>query len=160
MIKIINGCDVYYDRAKSLEPVVRDVANRLQIADTCPQSIYVVLVDHDPVTEGYYHGGGNYPGTAAIVVIIWLWDSIHMPDDAMRNLIAHELRHSFQAVYNVTFNNPFPPKNNAEYQQHHDALPEEVDADKWAEKYSKFDGVAWWARMEEMQRKEKVDGCE
>ena len=156
-IKIYNACSEYYSRANDLIPVAEDIARKLCLDREYRMPVYLFFVDHDPVTDGDYRGGANFPGRMAIAVQVYLWDEIHMPKEAMINLLAHELRHSFQSIYSVTWPSSQYPKNNLEYQKEHDNLPEEIDADEWAKEYSKFDGVAWWRQMEEMQRKEQKE---
>lgn len=148
MFRAVNSCSYYFDRAEALMPFVADIAKDLGLLK---KPVTVMLVDYDEITDGYYPGGANYPGKNHSFVIVYLWDEEHMPEAAMKNMIAHEMRHAFQTSYGVSF-----PSNGAktyeEYRKGHDSFPEEIDADNYAEQVSGFDGVSWWKRLEEEEK--------
>ena len=148
MFSIINSCLDHYIKVESIKVELTRMARKLALDTTNTPPVTLVFLDHDPICETEYHGGGNYYGKDNNVVLVWVHNDDLMSVDALMFLCAHECRHAFQSIYDVNFPE-VDIKDNEDYREKHDDLPEEVDADRWATAYTGFDGVAWWKRINE-----------
>ena len=121
-VDIINASFEYSEKVEKIRPIIRDIADKLSLNRPFTSPVTFVFIDHDPVYEGVYKGGGNYYGKMHDVVLIWVWDDKHQSFEALCNLVAHEARHVFQSFYDVTFPEQ-KIKDNEEYSEKHDELP-------------------------------------
>ena len=138
---ILNCCDVYADRVDAIMSWCHELQKVLALHD-CP--VFVIFRDYDPIYDGDYRGGFHDWGRDRSLVLIDVWDEEHMPMAAPRWLIAHELRHVFQSLYDVEFNDP-EPTDIDEYREQHDYRNDERDSDAFASRVVPgFDYAAWW----------------
>lgn len=140
MIEIRNFCHEHKDRVEKMRTWTKVVIGALGLND---KSGVILFRDYEVAFDGEYRGGENVWGLEGSFTHIHVCKADMMPDDALKWMIAHELRHAFQSHFNVEFDEP-EPASYASYLSDHNYRAEEIDADKYADLVTSYDGNKWW----------------
>ena len=137
-MQVLNGCHDYYDNVELHTRWYHELYRDLGMQNP----VTLIFRDYQPVADGIYLGGWCEPNAVGhYFVYVWLRDE--MKPDALKWMVAHEMRHAKQGQEGMEWDDP-EPQSYEEYCAIHDTLREEADADQWATRYTGFDGVDWW----------------
>ena len=156
-IKYLNYCNG--DNSDIVKDATRNIDSLERYLELEDYDILVYFIDHDP-DWGEYRGGWHEAGLDGSLIQIEVWDRRKTPVSMIKWLIAHEIRHAYQTwrgLYTGGQYDKIVPaflkydglaKPNKEFMRKwHDQLPEEVDADSFANEYTDFNGVEWWDKV-------------
>ncbi len=151
MLDIRNFCNGRNaELANTLSESSHKLHDRMRFGD---YKILLEFVDYDSDWDRY-QGGEHEQGQDGSMIRIQIWEEKKTPHIFLRWLIAHEMRHAWQSIHDK-----FSDKMNDLLEialkkvcggepgwkwKYHDLLPEEVDADTYADVIVGFSGNDWW----------------